>query len=95
MVKVTIEFDGGETKVLTGEYAWGAVSTKMDSKINTVAYLVGKINPSTLERDMASAISRIISNSVESKREEAAFLTRLLSDVMHETADGLKKEAVG
>ena len=42
MVKVTIECDGTEPIVLTGEYAWGTVSTKVDDGIASNAYLLGK-----------------------------------------------------
>lgn len=94
MVKVTIEIDGEEPQVLTGEYAWGAVSTEEDDGIAAHTYLIGNTNVCALATDMAGSLSSIISNSTNSERAKVAFLTKLVSEVMRETAGILKKEAV-
>lgn len=94
MVKVTIECDGMEPAVLTGEYAWGAVSTDEGGGISAHTYLIGNTNICALATDMAGSLSSIISNSTSGERAKVAFLTKLVSEVMRETAGVLKKEAV-
>ena len=41
MVKVTIEIDGKVTDVLTGDYAWGAVTIK-EGRMGANVFIKGK-----------------------------------------------------
>lgn len=94
MVKVTIEIDGEEPQVLTGEYAWGAVSTDDGDGIAAHTYLIGNTSICALATDMVGSLSSIVSNSTSSERAKVAFLTKLVSEVIRETTGVLKKEAV-
>ena len=94
MVKVTIEIDGEEPQVLTGEYAWGAVSTDDGDGIAAHTYLIGNTSICALATDMVGSLSSIVSNSTSSERAKVAFLTKLVSEVIRETTGILKKEAV-
>ena len=94
MVKVTIECDGTEPIVLTGEYAWGTVSTKEDDGISSNSYLVGNTSVSMLATDMTKSLSRISSNATYSKLEKVAFLAGLMADVMFDVSGITKEEAV-
>ena len=94
MVKVTIECDGTEPIVLTGEYAWGTVSTKVDDGSASNAYLLGKSSVNMLAADMAGSLSRIASCATDSKLEKVAFLVELMADVMSDVSGNTKEEAV-
>ena len=93
MVKVTIECDGMEPVVHTGEYAWGAVSTDDGDGIAAHTYLIGNTSICALATDMVGSLSSIVSNSTSSERAKVAFLSKLVSEVMRETA-GVFKEGV-
>ncbi len=94
MVKVTIEIDGEEPQVLTGEYAWGAVSTDDGDGIAAHTYLIGNTSICALATDMVGSLSSIVSNSTSSERAKVAFLSKLVSEVMRETAGVFKEEVV-
>lgn len=84
---------GEEPQVLTGEYAWGAVSTDDGDGIAAHTYLIGNTSICALATDMVGSLSSIVSNSTSSERAKVAFLSKLVSEVMRETA-GVFKEGV-
>ena len=82
MVKVTIEIDGVVSRVMTGEYAWGSVSSEKDSSIDAQVFLVGRTNASILEQDVACSVPELIMQTERSTRQGVATLTRLSADIM-------------
>ncbi|MBS6956056.1 MAG: hypothetical protein KH230_22820 [Enterocloster asparagiformis] len=82
MVKVTIEIDGVVSRVMTGEYAWGSVSSEKDSSIDAQTFLVGRTNASILGQDVACSIPEVIMQTGRSTLQGVSELTKLAADIM-------------
>ncbi len=82
MVKVTIEIDGVVSRVMTGEYAWGSVSSEKDSSIDAQAFLVGRTNASILGQDVACSIPEVIMQTSRSTRQGVSELAKLAADIL-------------